>query len=258
MNNGMKSETLVVENLQKVFFPGTENEKHILKNVSLKVYDGDFISVIGNNGAGKSTLLNTIAGTLPVDAGRIVLEKHDVAKKSVAYRARWMSRVFQDPKMGTAGDLSVAENLVLAQSHTNTISLRRYKKADKWNRYHELLKTLYMGLEDRLETQVKYLSGGQRQALSLLMATLSKPKLLLLDEHTAALDPKTSSDVMKITQDIVTHEGLTTMMITHKMSDALKYGNRLVMVQDGQIKLDVKGEEKQNLRSEDLVKLFQE
>lgn len=193
-----------------------------------------------------------------MDAGEIVLENHNVAKKPVSYRARWMSRVFQDPKMGTAGDLSVAENLVLAQSHTNTISLRRYKKADKWNRYQELLKTLNMGLEDRLETQVKYLSGGQRQALSLLMATLSKPKLLLLDEHTAALDPKTSHDVMKITQDIVTHEGLTTMMITHKMSDALKYGNRLVMVQDGQIKLDVKGEEKQNLKSDDLVKLFQE
>ncbi|WP_125764146.1 ABC transporter ATP-binding protein [Companilactobacillus hulinensis] len=256
MNNNQKSETLVVKNLQKVFFPGTENEKHILKNVSLKVYDGDFISVIGNNGAGKSTLLNTIAGTLSADAGEIDLASHSVVNKSITYRSRWMSRVFQDPKMGTAGDLSVAENLVLAQSHTHTTSLRRYKKADRWNRYQELLKTLNMGLEDRLETQVKYLSGGQRQALSLLMATLSKPKLLLLDEHTAALDPKTSRDVMEITQDIVTREGLTTMMITHKMSDALKYGNRLIMVQDGQIKLDVSGEDKKNLKSEDLVGLF--
>ncbi len=222
----------------------------------MKVYDGDFISVIGNNGAGKSTLLNTIAGTLSADAGEIDLASHSVVNKSITYRSRWMSRVFQDPKMGTAGDLSVAENLVLAQSHTHTTSLRRYKKADRWNRYQELLKTLNMGLEDRLETQVKYLSGGQRQALSLLMATLSKPKLLLLDEHTAALDPKTSRDVMEITQDIVTREGLTTMMITHKMSDALKYGNRLIMVQDGQIKLDVSGEDKKNLKSEDLVGLF--
>ncbi len=248
----------MVKNLQKVFFPGTENEKHILKNVSLKVYDGDFISVIGNNGAGKSTLLNTIAGTLSADAGKIVLDNHNMVKRPVSYRARWMSRVFQDPKMGTAGDLSVAENLVLAQDHTNTFSLRRFRRVDRWNRYQELLKTLNMGLENRLETQVKYLSGGQRQALSLLMATLSKPKLLLLDEHTAALDPKTSRDVMDITREIVTHEGLTTMMITHKMSDALKYGNRLIMVQDGQIKLDVRGEEKQNLKSEDLVKLFQD
>ncbi len=249
---------MVVKNLQKVFFPGTENEKHILKNINLKIYNGDFISVIGNNGAGKSTLLNTIAGTLSADAGEIDLDNHNIVNKSIAYRARFMSRVFQDPKMGTAGDLSVAENLVLAQKHTHTASLHRFKTADKWVEFKKLLKTLNMGLENRLETQVKYLSGGQRQALSLLMATLSKPDLLLLDEHTAALDPKTSFDVMDITQSIVQREKLTTMMITHKMSDALKYGNRLIMVQDGQIKLDVSGLDKENLKSEELIQLFQE
>lgn len=248
---------LQVQHLQKVFFPGTENERHVLKNINLQVNEGDFISVIGNNGAGKSTLLNTIAGTLNADAGEIDLANHNVSKKSVAYRSRWMSRVFQDPKMGTAGDLTVLQNLVLAQSHTHTINLKWYQKKGDIESYQQLLATLNMGLENFLNTQVKYLSGGQRQALSLLMATLSKPKLLLLDEHTAALDPKTSQEVMKITDQIVLKEQLTTMMITHKMSDALKYGNRLVMVQDGQIKLDVKGTEKKNLKQEQLLAAFE-
>lgn len=237
-------EVLQVKHLQKVFFPGTENERHVLRNINLQVTSGDFISVIGNNGAGKSTLLNTIAGTLHADAGEIDLAEHNVSKKSVAYRSRWMSRVFQDPKMGTAGDLTVLQNLVLAKSHTNTINLKWYQKKSDLKEYEALLKSLNMGLENFMNTQVKYLSGGQRQALSLLMATLSKPKLLLLDEHTAALDPKTSQEVMRITDKIVQKEHLTTMMITHKMSDALKYGNRLIMVQDGQIKLDVRGAEK--------------
>lgn len=247
---------LQVQHLQKVFFPGTENERHVLKNINLQVDEGDFIAVIGNNGAGKSTLLNTIAGTLSADSGEIDLADHDVSKKSVAYRSRWMSRVFQDPKMGTAGDLTVLQNLVLAQSHTNTVNLHWYQKKDDVKKYQELLQTLNMGLENFLNTQVKYLSGGQRQALSLLMATLSQPKLLLLDEHTAALDPKTSQEVMKITDEMVQRKHLTTMMITHKMSDALKYGNRLIMVQDGQIKLDVKGIEKQNLNKEQLLEAF--
>lgn len=223
-------EVLQLKHLQKVFFPGTNNERHVLKNINLKINDGDFISVIGNNGAGKSTLLNTIAGNLHVDAGEIDLVDHDVTKKSIAYRARWMSRVFQDPKTGTAGDLTVLQNLVLAQSHTQTISLHWYQKKTDRKSFSQLLKALNMGLENFLDTQVKYLSGGQRQALSLLMATLSKPKLLLLDEHTAALDPKTSQEVMTITEKIVQEQHLTTMMITHKMSDALKYGNRLIMV----------------------------
>lgn len=248
---------LQVKHLQKVFFPGTDNERHVLKNINLQVNEGDFISVIGNNGAGKSTLLNTIAGTLHADAGEIDLAIHDVSKKSVAYRSRWMSRVFQDPKMGTAGDLTVMQNLVLAQSHTHTINLKWYQRKGAVEEYQNLLKTLNMGLENFMDTQVKYLSGGQRQALSLLMATLSKPKLLLLDEHTAALDPKTSKEVMKITDEMVQREHLTTMMITHKMSDALKYGNRLVMVQDGQIKLDVKGKEKQNLDTKQLLAAFE-
>ncbi|CAJ2231107.1 ABC transporter ATP-binding protein YxdL [Companilactobacillus paralimentarius] len=250
-------EVLQVKHLQKVFFPGTRNERHVLKNINLNVYEGDFISVIGNNGAGKSTLMNAIAGTLSADAGEIDLVKHNVSKKSVDYRSRWMSRVFQDPKMGTAGDLTVMQNLVLAQSHTKTISLKRYQKKAAEEKYLALLRTLNMGLENFLNTQVKYLSGGQRQALSLLMATLSKPKLLLLDEHTAALDPKTSQEVMSITDNIVKEQQLTTMMITHKMSDALKYGNRLIMVQDGQIKLDVSGAQKDNLDKSELLQAFE-
>lgn len=250
-------EVLQVKHLQKVFFPGTRNERHVLKNINLNVYEGDFISVIGNNGAGKSTLMNAIAGTLSADAGEIDLVKHNVSKKSVAYRSQWMSRVFQDPKMGTAGDLTVMQNLVLAQSHTKTISLKRYQKKAAEEKYLALLRTLNMGLENFLNTQVKYLSGGQRQALSLLMATLSKPKLLLLDEHTAALDPKTSQEVMSITDNIVKEQQLTTMMITHKMSDALKYSNRLIMVQDGQIKLDVSGAQKNNLDKSELLQAFE-
>ncbi|APU72204.1 ABC transporter, ATP-binding protein [Companilactobacillus crustorum] len=201
--------------------------------------------------------MNTIAGTLSADAGEIDLADHEVSKKSVAYRSRWMSRVFQDPKMGTAGDLTVFQNLVLAQSHTKTSSLKWYQRKNDLDKYRDLLKTLNMGLENFLNTQVKYLSGGQRQALSLLMATMSKPELLLLDEHTAALDPKTSQEVMRITDKIILHEQLTTMMITHKMSDALKYGNRLIMVQDGQIKLDVRGTEKRNLNKEQLLAAFE-
>lgn len=247
---------MTVQHLQKVFFPGTINERHVLKDVNLTIEAGDFVSVIGNNGAGKSTLLNTIAGTLATDAGELRIAGHPVTKKPVAYRSRWISRVFQDPKMGTAGELSVAQNLTLAEQHTGSLSLRRYRRAGQVQHDRELLATLQMGLEDRLDTQVKYLSGGQRQALSLLMATLSHPELLLLDEHTAALDPQTSAKVMALTEQIVTTQHLTTMMITHKLSDALRYGNRLVMVQDGQIKLDVRGVEKQQLRQEDLMALF--
>lgn len=222
----------------------------------MTIEPGDFVSVIGNNGAGKSTLLNTIAGTLTADAGELTVAGHRVTKRPVAYRSKWVSRVFQDPKMGTAGELSVAQNLTLAEKHTGSLSLRRYRRADQTSRYTTLLASLNMGLERRLNTQVKYLSGGQRQALSLLMATLSHPQLLLLDEHTAALDPQTSHEVMELTQQIVTDQHLTTMMITHKMSDALKYGNRLVMVQGGQIKLDVRGTAKDDLRPEDLIGLF--
>ncbi|MDT7013917.1 ABC transporter ATP-binding protein [Levilactobacillus namurensis] len=247
---------LTVKHLQKVFFPGTINERHVLKDVNLTILPGDFVAVIGNNGAGKSTLLNTIAGTLTTDAGELELAGHRMTKRPVAYRARWLSRVFQDPKMGTAGELSVAQNLTLAERHTGSLSLKWYRQAGQTQRYRTLLAPLQMGLEDRLTTQVKYLSGGQRQALSLLMATLSQPDLLLLDEHTAALDPQTSAQVMDLTERIVTTQHLTTLMITHKLSDALRYGNRLVMVQDGQIKLDVWGQAKAQLRQADLMDLF--
>ncbi len=222
----------------------------------MTIEPGDFVAVIGNNGAGKSTLLNTIAGTLSADAGELTVAGHRVTHRPVAYRSRWVSRVFQDPKLGTAGELSVTQNLTLAEKHTGSLSLRRYRRGGQTVRYTELLASLNMGLEQRLNTQVKYLSGGQRQALSLLMATLSQPQLLLLDEHTAALDPQTSREVMDLTQQIVTDQHLTTMMITHKMSDALTYGNRLVMVQDGQVKLDVRGAEKDALDPTDLMALF--
>ncbi|MBO9164996.1 ABC transporter ATP-binding protein [Lactiplantibacillus pentosus] len=247
---------LNVQHLQKVFFPGTSNERHVLKDVNLTIDPGEFVAVIGNNGAGKSTLLNTIAGTLSTDAGEIELAGHQVTNRPVAYRSRWVARVFQDPKLGTAGDLSVAQNLTLAARHTGSLSLRRYWRRDQEAQYLDLLASLNMGLEQRLNTQVKYLSGGQRQALSLLMATLSHPELLLLDEHTAALDPQTSAEVMALTQKIVMANQLTTMMITHKMSDALAYGDRLVMVQDGQIKLDVRGAAKRALQADELLTMF--
>lgn len=226
--------------------------------MNLTIEPGDFVSVIGNNGAGKSTLMNTIAGTLMADAGELTLAGHHITKRSIAYRSRWLSRVFQDPKMGTAGELSVAQNLTLAEKHTGSLSLRRYRHANQAARYQDLLASLNMGLEQRLNTQVKYLSGGQRQALSLLMATLSQPQLLLLDEHTAALDPQTSRAIMDLTREIVETQQLTTLMITHKLTDALAYGNRLVMVQDGQVKLDVRGADKDKLALPDLLALFGE
>lgn len=250
------SNILKIQNLQKVFFPGTINQRHILKDINLTINSGDFISVIGNNGAGKSTLLNTIAGNLPIDAGSVTILGNDITNASVASRSKWISRVFQDPKLGTAGELTVAENLALSEKKHRHFNLHFYHSAERDRRFTTLLSRLNMGLEDRLNTQVKYLSGGQRQALSLLMATLSQPDLLLLDEHTAALDPYTSSEVMHLTNDIISERHLTSLMITHKMEDALQYGNRLLMVQDGQIKLDVRGADKQRLRKAELLDLF--
>lgn len=252
------SNILEVQDLQKVFFPGTANQRHILKDINLTIHSGDFISVIGNNGAGKSTLLNTIAGTLPADAGSIKILDNPITNKSIAYRSKWISRVFQDPKLGTASNLTVAENLALSEKKHRHFNLHFYHSTEREQRFIDLLKRLNMGLEKHLKTQVKFLSGGQRQALSLLMATLSQPDLLLLDEHTAALDPKTSSEVMRLTNEIVTERQLTALMITHKMEDALKYGNRLLMIQDGQIKLDVSGADKAALKEVDLLKLFDE
>lgn len=244
---------LTLENIHKTFEAGTVNENHVLKGLDLEVEEGDFISVIGGNGAGKSTLMNILAGNLSVDEGDLLLAGKSIKNLSVRKRAKDIARVFQDPKMGTASRLTIEENMAIA--------LRRglgwgVKEKDRIQ-FQEALKELNIGLENRLKVDTQYLSGGQRQALTLVMAALVKPKLLLLDEHTAALDPKTSQMVMDLTQKIVEHHQLTTLMITHDMNHAIEYGNRLIMLYQGKIVVDVKGEEKQHLTVEDLMHLFQ-
>lgn len=247
-----------IENVSKVFLPGTINEKKALKNINLTMQDGEFITVIGGNGAGKSTLMNCMAGVFPVTAGSIVLDNQDITRMKENRRAKFLGRVFQDPTMGTAGDMIIEENLALAQ--------RRGKQRDlKWGiakkereYYKEYLSQLDLGLEERLTTKVGLLSGGQRQALTLMMATLQKPKLLLLDEHTAALDPKTAQKVLALTEKIVAENNLTTVMITHNMKDAIRLGTRLVMMYNGQIIYDVAGKDKANLTTEDLMQKFEE
>ncbi|GAY73575.1 ABC transporter ATP-binding protein [Lentilactobacillus kosonis] len=248
---------LEMQHVHKIFFPGTENQRHILKDVSLDIHPGDFISVIGNNGAGKSTLLNVIAGNLKADAGTMQIMGNDITNKSISSRSKWISRVFQDAKLGTAGDLTVYENMAVAEKVNGHVNLRFFNSQKKRQAFKQKLTTLKMGLANRLDTPVKYLSGGQRQALSLLMATISSPSLLLLDEHTAALDPKTSAEVMELTNQVVNEQQLTSLMITHKVDDALTYGNRLIMVQDGQIKVDLSSEEKKNLSKGELMALFE-
>ena len=249
---------LNITNLQKTFNPGTVNAKTALKGINLTLEDGDFVTVIGGNGAGKSTLLNAIAGVWKPDYGTIELDGIDVTDMPEHKRASFLGRVFQDPMMGTAPDMEIAENLAIASRRGLG---RRFvwgvKRTDR-EYYKQLLASLELGLEDRLTSKVGLLSGGQRQAVTLLMATLNRPKLLLLDEHTAALDPKTAAKVLQITNKIVTENNLTTLMITHHMHDAIAYGNRLIMMRDGQIVFDVRGEEKQNLTVEMLIAKFQE
>ncbi|TYC48154.1 ATP-binding cassette domain-containing protein [Weissella muntiaci] len=247
---------LELKGLQKIFFPGTVNQRHILKNIDLKVYPGEFISIIGNNGAGKSTLINAIAGALKVDKGEIEILGQTITKTNIRKRANWIARVFQDPKLGTADQLSVYENMVLADDKQLSDYFKGYDNTKKRTQFASRLAALDMGIEAHIDTPVKYLSGGQRQALSLLMAIIRKPQLLLLDEHTAALDPKTSQTVMELTAQLIEQERLTALMITHDIDDALAYGNRLIMVQDGQIKLDVQGAEKAHLLKADLIKMF--
>ena len=247
---------LKITNLQKTFNPGTVNAKTALKGLSLHLKDGDFVTVIGGNGAGKSTLLNAIAGVWKPDCGSVCIDGVDVTAMPEHKRAAFLGRVFQDPMKGTAPDMEIAENLSIASMRGKKRKLiRGVRKADR-QYYRELLKTLDLGLEDRLSTKVGLLSGGQRQAVTLLMASMNKPKLLLLDEHTAALDPKTAAKVLEITDRIVTENHLTTLMITHNMRDAIDHGNRLIMMQDGHIIVDVEGEEKKKLTVEDLLKLF--
>lgn len=247
---------LKIEDIHKTFEAGTVNENHVLKGLDLTVEEGDFISVIGGNGAGKSTLMNILAGGLQVDQGDILLEGKSIKQTSVRKRAKDIARVFQDPKMGTASRLTIEENMAIAKKRGARRGLSWGVKEKDSEEFKAALKELNIGLENRLKVDTQYLSGGQRQALTLVMAALVKPKLLLLDEHTAALDPKTSEMVMELTQKIVESHDLTTLMITHDMNHAIAYGNRLIMLYQGKIVVDVKGEEKKNLTVEDLMRLF--
>ena len=247
---------LEVKEIWKVFNAGTVNEKQALRGVSLTLNDGDFCTVIGGNGAGKSTLLNAVAGTWAVDGGSISIGGVDVTHLPDHKRAPYIGRVFQDPMLGTAPTMQILENLALAARRGQHRGLRwGVTKAEK-DRYQEMLKNLDLGLEDRLTSKVGLLSGGQRQALTLLMASLKKPKLLLLDEHTAALDPKTAAKVLELSDRIVAENRLTTMMVTHNMKDAIQHGNRLIMMYDGKIVIDVSGEEKKKLTVPQLLELF--
>lgn len=249
---------LEIRNIHKTFNAGTVNEKQALRGVSLTLADGDFVTVIGGNGAGKSTLLNAVAGVWPVDEGSIVVGGADVTHLPEFKRAQYIGRVFQDPMMGTAATMQIEENLALAMRRGKSRSLRVGITKQEREEYKELLKILDLGLEDRLTSKVGLLSGGQRQALTLLMATLQKPKLLLLDEHTAALDPKTAAKVLEISNKIVQENHLTTLMITHNMRDAIRYGNRLIMMNEGHVIYDVRGEEKTKLEVSDLLQRFEQ
>ena len=249
---------LELKNIYKTFNPGTINEKVALNGLNLTLNEGDFVTVIGGNGAGKSTLLNAVAGVWPVDEGQIVIDGTDVTKLSEHKRAAYLGRVFQDPMTGTAATMGIEENLALARRRGTKRGLRKGITQQEREEYKELLKVLGLGLENRLTSKVGLLSGGQRQALTLLMATLKKPKLLLLDEHTAALDPKTASKVLEITDMIVNRDHLTTLMITHNMKDAIAHGNRLIMLMDGKVILDIQGEEKKKLTVKNLLDKFEQ
>ena len=248
---------LELKNIYKTFNPGTINEKLALDGLSLTLKEGDFVTVIGGNGAGKSTMLNAVAGTWLVDEGQIIIDGNDVTKLSEHKRAAYLGRVFQDPMTGTAATMEIQENLALASRRGKFRSLRAGITRKEREEYKELLRILDLGLEDRLTSKVGLLSGGQRQALTLLMATLKKPRLLLLDEHTAALDPKTAAKVLEITEKIVNRDHLTTMMITHNMHDAIVHGNRLIMMMEGKIILDIEGEAKKKLTVRDLLDQFE-
>lgn len=249
---------LEIINIKKTFNPGTINEKKALNGISLTLNDGDFVTVIGGNGAGKSTLFNMITGMYPVDSGSIKIDGRDITKMPDYKRAKFFGRVFQDPMMGTAADMQIVENLALASRRGKPRSLRPGITGREKAHYKELLTSLDLGLEDRLTSKVGLLSGGQRQAITLLMATLQHPQLLMLDEHTAALDPQTAVKVLSLTDRLVETEHITTMMITHNMKDAITYGNRLIMMSDGRIVFDVSGEEKSSLTVDGLIQKFSE
>ena len=247
---------LELRSVYKTFNPGTVNEKRALQGIDLHLKEGDFVTVIGGNGAGKSTMLNAVAGTWLVDSGTISIDGVDVTHLPEYKRAKFIGRVFQDPMMGTAPSMQIEENLALAARRGKSRTLRTGITKAEREEYIERLKILDLGLEDRLTSKVGLLSGGQRQALTLLMASLQKPKLLLLDEHTAALDPKTAAKVLDATEKIVSRDQLTTLMITHNMKDAIAHGNRLIMLYEGRVVIDVSGEEKKKLTVPQLLELF--
>ena len=249
---------LDLSHISKTFNPGTINEKKALCDLSLHLNPGDFVTVIGGNGAGKSTMLNAVAGVWPVDQGSITIDGVDVTGLPEFRRAKYIGRVFQDPMMGTVPNMQIEENLALAARRGHKRGLRWGVTQREKEAYHEKLKILGLGLENRMTSKVGLLSGGQRQALTLLMASLQKPKLLLLDEHTAALDPATAAKVLELSDLIVGESGLTAMMITHNMRDAIQHGNRLIMMNAGQIILDIRGEEKKRLTKAELLEKFAE
>ncbi len=249
---------LTVSNVYKTFNKGTINEKKALSGLNLHLKEGDFVTVIGGNGAGKSTMLNMISGVYPIDAGKIILNGEDISRLPEHKRAKYLGRVFQDPMFGTAAGMQIDENLALAYRRGMKRGLGWGVTKEETEFYAERLKILGLGLEERMTSKVGLLSGGQRQALTLLMATLKNPALLLLDEHTAALDPKTAKTVLDITDKIVTENNLTTLMITHNMKDALRHGNRIIMMHEGHIIFDAEGEEKEKLTVADLLEKFEQ
>lgn len=249
---------LELKNVRKTFNRGTVNEKKALCGVNLHLNPGDFVTIIGGNGAGKSTMLNMIAGVYPIDSGVIMLDGENISRKAEHKRAKYLGRVFQDPMRGTAADMEIEENMALAyrRGKARGLSWGISKKEKEY--FQEQIKVLGLGLEDRMTSKVGLLSGGQRQALTLLMATLQEPKLLLLDEHTAALDPKTAKKVLELTGEIVDSKKLTALMVTHNMKDAIKMGNRLIMMHEGKVIYDIAGEEKKNLQVKDLLQKFED
>ena len=249
---------LEIENVHKTFNIGTINEKVALNGVNLKLNEGDFVTIIGGNGAGKSTTLNAIAGVWPVDQGKLIVDGTDITRLPEHKRATYLGRVFQDPMIGTAATMSIEENMAIAARRGERRGFGWGISKKEREEYKKKLKELGLGLEERLSSRVGLLSGGQRQAITLLMAALKKPKLLLLDEHTAALDPKTAAKVLEISDKIIAENGLTAMMVTHNMKDAIAHGNRLIMMHEGQIIYDVSGEEKKSLSVADLLAKFEE
>ncbi|HHV19140.1 MAG TPA: ATP-binding cassette domain-containing protein [Thermoanaerobacterales bacterium] len=249
---------VILDHIQKIFHRNTPNENQALDDVSLKIKEGDFVTVIGSNGAGKSTMLNAIAGVYPIDGGKIILDDVDITSLAECKRAAFIGRVFQDPMLGTSPSMTIEKNLSMAYARPKNMTLRWGLDFSRRKLFKDYLKNIPLGLEKRLSTKVKLLSGGQRQALTLVMATMKKPKLLLLDEHTAALDPKTALLVNRLTEEIVHKNNITTIMVTHNLEHAIKMGNRLIMMHKGQIVMDIKGEEKSTMTIPRLLNKFEQ